>query len=319
MESSTKNRQSREQLEQMVEKGFPGVGVRDIQELTEGYFNVAYLMTLGDGREVILKVAPLPDALIMSYEKNIMYSEVMAMRLVQEHTSVPVAEVLYYDPSRTLCPSEYFFMSKLSGRSLFAMKEDGVEVDESAIQYRVGQLNREINTIVGQQFGYCGQPDLQSRSWYEAFRWMLETAVADARAKDIDMTIDPDEMLRLLERDRDILGEVTQPTFVHWDLWDGNIFVENGQVVGLIDLERCIWADPLLEVGFRSNNQHPDFLRGYGKTTFTPSEQRRILWYDAYGFSVGCLEYEYRQYDSTFFYDLSTEGLRKAMDSLRAL
>ena len=95
MISMTKNTQSREPLLQMAQKAFPGESCTNIRELTEGYFNVAYLLLFDSGRESVLKIAPPKDARIMSYEKNIMYSEVTAMRLAAQKTDVPVAEILF--------------------------------------------------------------------------------------------------------------------------------------------------------------------------------------------------------------------------------
>ena len=52
------------------------------KELKEGWFNVVYDLRLADGREVILKIAPPADAEILTYERNIMETEVGSMRLV---------------------------------------------------------------------------------------------------------------------------------------------------------------------------------------------------------------------------------------------
>ncbi|MFQ7553314.1 MAG: phosphotransferase family protein [Blautia marasmi] len=138
MISMTKNTQSRETLLQMAQKAFPGESCTNIRELTEGYFNVAYLLLFDSGRESVLKIAPPKDARIMSYEKNIMYSEVTAMRLAAQKTDVPVAEILFFDDSLTLCSSPYFFMEKLEGNSLSslgdsvpdAVKRRSVEIPE---------------------------------------------------------------------------------------------------------------------------------------------------------------------------------------------
>ena len=45
-----------------------------------------------------------------------------------------------------------------------------------------------------------------------------------------------------LARDKVCFDKVTQPTLVHWDMWEGNIFVKAGHVVGVIDWERALWA-----------------------------------------------------------------------------
>ena len=46
----------------------------------------------------------------MTYEKNIMVSEVEAMKMAGRHGKIPVPKVLGYDDSHTICKSSYFFM-----------------------------------------------------------------------------------------------------------------------------------------------------------------------------------------------------------------
>ena len=80
MESKTKNRKSREQIARMAARAFGGAalapGEDAVQELKEGWFNVVYDVRLADGREVILKIAPPPGAEVMTYERNLMQTEV---------------------------------------------------------------------------------------------------------------------------------------------------------------------------------------------------------------------------------------------------
>ena len=51
-------------------------------ECKEGWFNAAYLATLDDGRRCVLKVAPPPGVTVLTYEHDIMTTEVTAMRMV---------------------------------------------------------------------------------------------------------------------------------------------------------------------------------------------------------------------------------------------
>ena len=94
MESKTKNRQTRDQIKAMVAKAFAGTALADgeeaILELKDGWFNVSYKIRLADGRLVVLKIAPPPEAEVMLYEKNIMATEVATMRLVRQNAAIPV-------------------------------------------------------------------------------------------------------------------------------------------------------------------------------------------------------------------------------------
>ncbi len=296
METATKNRQSEACIQTMVQNAFPGSYARKITELTEGFFNVAYNVALSGGDEIILKIAPPKESPVMTHEKNIMWAEVECMRLVKSRTKVPVADVLYYDNSRSVCSSDYFFMSKINGRSLNSISAELSEEAKAEIDLQAGKINAEINRITGSRFGYFAQEDRQGSNWFEVFSGIIHDVLNDAKAFKIDIGVDYDEILGLLAGCRSIFEEVTVPKLVHWDLWAGNIFTQDGEITGIIDLERCLWADELMEVGFRSYNQNENFLKGYGVTSLTPVQQERVKWYDLYLFLVCALECDYRQY-----------------------
>ena len=86
---------------------------------------------------------------------------------------------------------------------------------------------------------------------------------------------------------------------VHWDLWDTNVFVDPAtlEVVGIIDFERVLWADPLMEAQFTNKRAHDRSLDAYGKRLFDEPlavERRRL--YDLYLYLVMFVECSYRNY-----------------------
>ena len=127
MESKTKNKKTREQIERMAARAFGGITLADgadaVYELKEGWFNAAYNVRLADDREVILKIAPPQGSEILTYEKDIMVTEVSSMRMVRENPAIPVPEIYYFDQARDLCNSNYFFMAKLEGDNLEHVKK----------------------------------------------------------------------------------------------------------------------------------------------------------------------------------------------------
>ena len=317
MYSSTKNAQDEQTLIKMAKKAFPDCDCAEINELTDGYFNVAYFVKLSDGKESILKIAPPKEAKIMSYERNIMDSEVAAMRLVSEVTDVPVAKIFYYDDSCTVCSSSYFFMEKLKGNSIYLLNDQISKEQKRYLHTLVGQLNRRINAITGDKFGYPGVPEMQGENWYNVFRQMLHMLIKDAEAMTVDLKVPVTELWQYLERDQSVFESVKVPQLVHWDLWEGNIFVDDGKVTGLIDWERWLWADPLMEVGFRTYHHNMEFLEGYGITELSAQEYRRALWYDIYYMLLAAQECAYRQYDTMSMYEWSTGVLIEKFTELR--
>ena len=312
--SITKSTISEETIKRMVNRVF-GCETKEITELTEGFFNVAYRIRL-ENRTVILKVAPSPDVDILTYEKNIMWTEVDAMRMAKKETAVPVPEILFYDDSRELCDRAYFFMECLPGRSFFSMMETLSEEEKNRIFTQVGRYTKELNGIVGKKFGYYGQPERQGECWYDVFRSLLLDVFFDLERKNIAMPVEKEQILTLLESDRVCFEEVTTPKFVHWDIWAGNVFVEQGKVIGIIDFERALWADELMEVGFRTYEYNPSFFAGYGKEALSESEKRRALWYDMFLFHIMRTECDYRGYDNRWAYDWSGDMILKGMAEL---
>lgn len=317
MESLTKNKQTEETITKMVEKHFTPLKMAYFHELTEGYFNMAYEIRLSNGKQLILKIAPSPQTRVMTYEKNIMFSEVEAMRMAARTGGIPVPEILGYDDSRTICDSPYFFMEKLEGTSLHSVKAGLPPEQVESIYMETGRINRKINDIPCPAFGYPGQREFQGKDWFSVFCRMMAAGVKDAEQGKVDLKIPVDELWRCLERDRSIFEEVDQPKLVHWDCWDGNIFVRSGRVTGIIDWERSIWGDPLMEVGFRTYSDNTCFQRGYGIKSLTESQKRRALWYDVYLMLLVALECEYRKYDTLDTYYYAAQMLGKQFEKIQ--
>lgn len=316
MESLTKNRQNEDTVRKMVKKFFSPLELKNYRELTEGYFNIAYEVELSNGKKTVLKIAPSKEIRVMTYEQNIMYSEVQAMRIVRENCNVPVAEIYGYDDSCTICKSPYFFMEKLSGESLNSIKETLTSEQIDSIYSEIGKMIHTVNSIPCPCFGYPGLSEYQGTEWYPVFYRMMEALLEDAEKANVDIKISPDELISEMKRDRAVFEEVKEPSFVHWDCWDGNIFVENGKVVGIIDWERNLWADPVMEVGFRTYNANPAFQKGYGLEVLSEHQQRRALWYDVYLMLSMTIECEYRKYETMDQYNWTTNILVKQFEKL---
>ncbi len=313
--SITKGTVTEETLDHMVWKAF-GEKALEIRELKEGYFNIAYGVRLRN-RHVVLKIAPSPEIQVMTFEKNIMYSEVNSMGLVSRRGEVPVPRVLFYDDSKSVLDREYFFMEMLRGQSLSSLQDTLPKEQKEEIYRQLGLYTRRLNQIKGERFGYYGQPDRQGEDWYTVFRDMVRDTFADARRKDIAMPVEEGKIMGLLERDRAIFEAVKTPRFVHWDIWAGNVFIADNKIEGIIDFERCLWGDPLMEVGFRNYEYNSAFYEGYGTETLTREEKRRARWYDVYVALLWCLETDYREYDNRDFYHLGCGAVRSGIEDLQ--
>lgn len=312
--SITKSALTEAVVNQMVQRAF-GRDASETEELKEGYFNVAYRIGLGD-RQVVLKIAPPKSVPVMTYEKNIMFSEVDSMNMIAERTKVPVPKILFYDDSCEIADREYFFMEMLEGQSLSGLQDRLPESVRQEIYRALGGYNRELNQVQGEKFGYYGQADRQGENWYEVFRSMILDACADAARKQIAIPAAEETILQMLEKDRACFETVKIPRFVHWDIWAGNVFIADCKIEGIIDFERCLWADPLMEAGFRRHQYDKAFYEGYGITELSGEEKRRARWYDAYLALLWCMETDYRMYENRDFYRLGCRVLRESLEEL---
>lgn len=196
------------------------------------------------------------------------------------------------------------------------VKETLTKEQVQSIYLETGRIIRKVNEIVCPCFGYPGQRSLQGKEWFPVFKKMLEAGIQDAVLGNVDLKIPIEKLWQYLERDKAVFEEVDRPYLVHWDCWDGNIFIEDGRVTGIIDWERCLWGDPLLEVNFRIHGDNVWFRKGYGKEQLTEKEYRRALWYDIYQMILGALECEYRKYETLDMYQWSTGILKEQFDKL---
>jgi aminoglycoside phosphotransferase (APT) family kinase protein len=324
VESKTKNPKTRQQIAVMVAKAFGGAALAEgddaVRELKEGWFNAAYSVRLADGREAVLKIAPKHDAEVLQYEKNIMVTEVAAMRLVRQNPAIPVPEIYCYDDARDVCDSDYFFMEKLAGENLEHVSKHLAPDEREAIERQIGVIIRAVNSFSGTYFGLPGNPDLRASTWRAAFTRLVEAALEDGARKGVVFDYGYDVLRATVMRHAPSLDAITTPCLVHWDAWNPNFFVRDGRVVGIIDFERAMWAEPLMEAQFRQlfsqgiNNS----MRGYGKTTFTFAEEQRCYLYSLYLGLVMHVECFYRDYDTDNILTFSRQYIGATMDWLNA-
>lgn len=315
--SITKNRQNPGTLHTLAKAAFPDRQALGFTELTEGMFNAAYRCDFADGTACILKVAPGDISGLLSNEVSLMRAEVSAMQLLREAGETFVPAVLFSDFSCTLCGSPYFFMEVVPGGSMSSRMGTLTEDTVSAVMHEAGRLQARLSCIRGDRFGLGGDVrrfDTQA----ELVRYMLTNVLGDAARVGLSFGFTQEELLARLERDAACFDEVRTPSLVHMDMWEGNIFVHEGRLSGVIDWERVLWGDPLMDDRFRWHNRPRAFLEGYGKTDFTPAERRRLRWYDVYLQLTMLTESIYRQSEDEGMARWLRQSLAEAWAELEA-
>lgn len=287
-------------------------------ELKDGFFNSAYAITLGQGKRYVLKLAPLQTSEFMRYERKLMQTEVEVLRLLREKTNVPVPQVYSYETASPVYDGSFFVMDFIEGDPYNKVKENLTEVERESIEHQLGVFTSTINNLRGQRFGYYALEEMQGDNWSNVFMSMIDSLMLDASHKQVQLPASAEEITEICKRYKSSLDEVKLPSLVHWDLWEGNIFVKDGQIVGIIDTERALWGDPLMEYYFRSFMHSPAHMKGYGWEEFTESESQRILIYDLYLALIMHIECTYRGYTNEGHINMAKEYVRGAWESALA-
>lgn len=293
----TKNRQSEETIHQMALAAFPDKRLNIILELTEGMCNTAYYVEFTDGTKSVLKIAASDKSGLMKNEINMMKAEVEAMRIVKQNGLVNVAQVQYFDRSKTLCSGEYFFMEALEGKSFFSLKETMSEEKQNAIHYEIGQAERTITSIPGEKFGLLGDEEHRFERLYDFVSYLMCNVLSDAEEKSVVIGVGKEDILECLSKYQNVFDQVTNPVLVHWDMWEGNVFIKDGHISGIIDWERALWGEAFMDDRFRRHTRTQEFLKGYGKEMLNEEEMIRIYWYDVFLYLTMMAEGACRQYE----------------------
>lgn len=305
MKSKTKHALSDEQIKKLVHKQFgKNQAIDSIEELKGGMFNSAYLIKLAGGdQDVVLKVSVPPDAPVLSYEVNLMRTEVSVYQRLAQETSIPLPDMLGYDFSRELIPSDYFFMSALKGQTMKKIQKKLTNDQLARLKQELGDYFAQIHQIKGAYFGYfTDEPKKQFASWKQAFQHMLQMILQDGRRLNVKLPYERIEAA--LNQWGHLLDAVKVPSLVDYDLWPGNIFLRQEgndyRVEAIVDFERAFWGDPYADFPasitlFKDIREEREFWQAYTSrrgdvTTITNEDYKRILLYKLYIFLIMAVE-----------------------------
>lgn len=254
MESLTKRRLDDAQVAALARAAFgPAAEVAGSRELTGGMFSAAYALTLRDGRETVLKVAPPPDLAVASHEVDMMRSEAEFYRLARTVPGVPLPELLWYDASRTSIDGDYLFLSRLRGAPLDAVRSGLSAAEYGEVRCEMARIAARLATIRGGAFGYpSGGAGSRQPTWARSFLAMLDGIAGDAERHAAPLPVPARAVVEAVARHERTLDEATEPVLVHGDLFDANVFVhrvgDRLEIEGIIDGERAVYGDRAYEL-----------------------------------------------------------------------
>ncbi|MDD3172258.1 MAG: aminoglycoside phosphotransferase family protein [Herbinix sp.] len=300
MVSITKAKIFNEEIIKMTKRAFgEAVELQEITELTGGFYNTAYMISFKDGQKAVLKVSPLKALKVMRYEKNLMETEVFVLDKMHSMKGVPVPRVLYYDRSGEITDNEFLFMEFLYGVPLNKVREELTEDQYNMISSNLAEITKKINGVEGEYFGYISQENKRFTTWFEAFFCMIKELLDDAQDAGVLLPFENNKLYSMINKQREVLNQVKKPLLVHKDLWEGNILInpKTLEITGILDCERAIFGDALLEpiCGFLWENK--SFMNTYiGREMLNRDENIRFVLYKIYIDLISVIECTFRQY-----------------------
>ncbi|MFH1513564.1 MAG: aminoglycoside phosphotransferase family protein [Bacillota bacterium] len=217
--------------------------IEDVHPLSTGEFNAVYAFDSGK-KSYALKVAPAQGVPVMTYEKNMMRSEIFWYGQLREHTDVPAAEIVHMDFTRSLLPSDFFIMRRIPGRQMSTTEFTPKE--RALASVLLSQIVAKMHRIPHEGFGYpqCGIFD----TWPQALYAMIAAMVSDAAM--MGQTCENGEKtLAFISKHAAVL-ERAVCRMVNFDLWESNVICErtgDGLRFVMIDPERGYWGDPIMD------------------------------------------------------------------------
>lgn len=280
MDSLTKAKVSEEEIKNLVRKvlGWDNPQMK-ITALTGGCFNLSYRVELDEEEAVIIKIGPPGDVDLLSYEEDMMATELWIHHLIEDLPQVRVPNILFSDLSCEIIPYPFFIMSSLKGKPLNTV-EDLPQKDKIHIYKTLARFMAEIHRIKGDHFGYALMRDqLKEKDYFQAYLHMVQVILSDGRKREIRLPAEEERILSCIRKYKTSFDKVKEPLMVHYDLWAGNLFVDKNaegdwELEAIIDFERGFYADPAAE--FIQVLAHIDlekdswFLEEYNKVADIP-------------------------------------------------
>ncbi|SDD14588.1 phosphotransferase family protein [Glycomyces harbinensis] len=291
------------------------------EEFTDGFFNAAHALQIADGPHVVVKVAPDKDLKLLRYEVDLMATEIECFERGLA-AGVPMPKLHHADPEGGV-----MIIDRLDGVSLPNAKERIPEADRLALRREIGAAAARYATVTGERFGY---PRKDGRTgadtWSASFQMMIDDVLADIAEHGSPLPRPAEEIRALVAAERDLLDEVTRPALVHFDLWDGNVFVRQGEngwgLEAFIDGERAFYGDPIAELvslALGPEDERAAVVEGFLGREMTAGEERRLALYRIYLMLILIAECDVRGFDAETTEHQITSATKALVANLEAL
>ncbi len=240
MKSRTKYELDDKTVKGLFEKAGLGKAI-ETAPLGLGMFNSAYGIVSDTGEEYVMKIAPKNDLPVMTYEKDMLKTELYWYGVLAENTDIALPKIYFEDFSCKDIHANWFLMEKVSGVHRNKFETDAAEKNKISVE-----MICKMHKIKNGKFGYI--QNTLYENWYEAYRSIVMALVDDAQRMGKHCK-NGERLIPYIDQYKEILAKA-ECTLVNFDLWDTNLLCENrgGKIVfTLIDPERSFWGDPIFD------------------------------------------------------------------------
>ena len=247
-----------------------------------------FSVDLKGGSSYLLRVRPPQATPAPFYTTNTLVAQTHLISLLAQRTTVPHTAALRVDESLKLVPYHYLLLSNPGGTSLAQIKPTLTERQKALIDLRLGMYYKQVHfEVQNDWFGLPSQEKDELYNWQEAFTYLLEGLLHEAKELPIDVDIPFSEVRKYLSRaiGSFLFDDCEVPSLISFTGDDDSIFIAVGEneddvkITSLIPVSHAIWGDPLLESTF-INDPSPAFLEGYGGSPILFARHRtKRLWY----------------------------------------
>jgi aminoglycoside phosphotransferase (APT) family kinase protein len=270
-----------EQVQAVCRSAFgPATEVVHAEELTSGFFNSTYIVQIAGMPKLILRVAPAEGARIFPNERLQMRREYAVQPFLAPVCPL-VPKIVWADFTHQVIDRDYLFQSFIEGEVWGKVRDALTEEENNMVRRQLGAIARRINSVTGERFGFPS-PAPGFATWSEAVLDFLRGMHENILAGGLD-DVGSGQLIAWVEAHRPLFDEIRQPVLCHGDLWPANVLIERTadgpKIVGILDAERAMWADPMFEWIYQLGGQKPAFWEGFGPRDQSENAALRALAY----------------------------------------
>lgn len=282
--------------------------ILNFSELTGGAFNTVYKVNTHSGKFVI-KISPKESTEVLTYEKNLIKTEVSVYELLQNTKTVHFPKIYGYNYADDF-EYKYLIMEFIEGDMLCNLNLN--ESEYNKVMFDLGVAMAELHSVANEiSFGYI-QNGLKS-TMKEAYRSMVDTIITDGLKKTKHIPYHK-EIVDIIDKYDYVFDSIKEPSLVHFDLWAGNIIIKEGKFYAIIDCERAMFSDVVgdfISLDYAAPfdvNANKHLIDGYNsvsekKLSFNKEEMIRLYLFKIYLGLIIYIETYYRtsKYSAEYF------------------